>query len=172
MNILIDEKRNARLADFGLLTIISDPVNHLSSSSNAQGGTVRWMAPELIAPQRLGFEKSCPTKSSDCYAFGMVIYETISGEPPFRNDPDCTISLKVVKGERPTRRTKLTDRLWEMLEICWALQPTNRPSINDVLRCLQVVASLSYQPSSMDGETEDYDNRDSETSLGVALRLS
>jgi hypothetical protein len=32
-NILIDQTGNARLADFGLLTIISDPANHLSSSS-------------------------------------------------------------------------------------------------------------------------------------------
>jgi len=64
-NILIDPTGHARLADFGLLTIILDPTNLLSSSSYTQGGTVRWMGPELIAPQRFGLKKSRPTESSD-----------------------------------------------------------------------------------------------------------
>ncbi|KAF9642605.1 kinase-like protein, partial [Thelephora ganbajun] len=47
-NILIDQTRHARVADFGLLTVVSDSPNQLSSNSHTQGGTVRWMSPELI----------------------------------------------------------------------------------------------------------------------------
>ena len=82
-NILIDRTGNARLADFGLLTIISDPTNVFSSTSYAQGGTARRMGPELINPEQSGLNDNWPTKSSDCYALGMVIYETISGKVPF-----------------------------------------------------------------------------------------
>ena len=100
-NILIDETVNARLADFGLLTIISDPANLLSSSSYTPGGTVQWMSPELIYPQRFGLEKTRPTESSDCYAPGMVVYEIISGRLPFHEHPDVTVFMKVLEGEHP-----------------------------------------------------------------------
>ena len=42
------------------------------------GGTCRWMSPELLDPERFGIPESeddRPTRQSDCYALGMVIYE-------------------------------------------------------------------------------------------------
>ena len=42
------------------------------------GGTRRWMSPELLYPERFGVpesENNRPTRQSDCYALGMVIYE-------------------------------------------------------------------------------------------------
>jgi len=42
------------------------------------GGTRRWMSPELLDPERFGMPESegnRPTRQSDCYALGMVIYE-------------------------------------------------------------------------------------------------
>ena len=42
------------------------------------GGTRRWMSPELLDPERFGIpesEDNRPTRQSDCYALGMVIYE-------------------------------------------------------------------------------------------------
>jgi len=42
------------------------------------GGTRRWMSPELLDPERLEMPESegnRPTRQSDCYALGMVIYE-------------------------------------------------------------------------------------------------
>jgi len=161
-NILIDQAGHARLADFGLLTIISNPVNLLSSSSCMQGGTARWMGPELIAPERFGFEKSRPTKASDCYALGMVIYETISGKLPFHEHTDLTVFLKVVEGERPPRAVGFTDDLWGTLKLCWAPQPYTRPNIEDVLQCLERVLNSSEPPSpGTDQEAEDGDDWDS-----------
>lgn len=136
-NILIDEAGHPRLADFGLLTIISDPGNLFSSSSYSQGGTVRWMSPELIDPERFGLEKSRRTISSDCYALGMVVYETISGNMPFHQHTDLTVSLKVIAGEHPAREAAFPRRVWKMLERCWVSHPDNRPNIRDVLLCLR-----------------------------------
>ena len=42
----------------------------LSSTTVSSAGTVRWMSPELFFGQN-----SSPTRESDCYALGMVIYE-------------------------------------------------------------------------------------------------
>ena len=41
----------------------------------SSGGTERWMSPELLMPEQFGFSETRPTKQSDCYALGMVIYE-------------------------------------------------------------------------------------------------
>ena len=153
-NILIDETGCARLADIGL-TIILDPAHFLSSSSYAQGGTVRWTSAERIVPQEFGLKDGRPTKSSDCYSLGMVIYETISGNIPFHKNRDITVFVKVLKGEHPSRGTQFTESLWKMLEMCWAFQPNNRPSIEDVLQCLESVSiSLDSPPSAANEEVE------------------
>ena len=146
-NILIDQAGHARLADFGLLTIISDPANLLSSSSYTQGGTARWMSPELIDPQRFGIENNRPTKCSDCYALGMVIYETISGHLPFHQHGDLTVFVKVLAGERPLRGAGFTGSMWRMLGLCWSSQPHSRPSIEDILQYLEGGLNLSEPPS-------------------------
>ena len=137
-NILVDKGHNARLADFGLLTIMSDPKSSLSSTFSRQGaGSVRWMSPELIDPMRFGLKRCRPTKASDCYALGMVVYETISGHLPFHEVPIGTsVFSNVLNGERPPREACFTDTLWSMLEVCWEHQPVDRPEIKDVLKCL------------------------------------
>ena len=135
-NILIDQTGHARLADFGLVTVISDATN--SSNSSAQGGTVRWMSPELIDPSRFGLEKVLPTVSSDCYSLGMVVYETVTGRVPFYEHRDFAVAMKIFGGERPPREASFTDRLWKMLELCWDSQSEARPSIEEVLRCLKM----------------------------------
>ena len=46
----------------------------LSETVDSSGGTLCWMAPELLDPLRFG-SSGRPTRESDCYALGMVIYE-------------------------------------------------------------------------------------------------
>ena len=110
-NVVIDKTYRARLADFGLLTVISDSIDFFSSSAHAHGGTLRWMSPELIAPEKFGTKTSHPTRFSDCYSLGMVVYETVSGNTPFHEVPDRAVFLKVVEGERPSRGVDFTDDL-------------------------------------------------------------
>ena len=150
-NVLIDEDGRARLADFGLLTIASD-TNLISSASFTQGGTHRWMSPELFDPKRFGLEAGCPTKRSDCYALGMLIYEVLSGKIPFSRHYGYAVVVKILEGERPGRPRgaigKLfTNEVWDVLESCWKHTPCDRPRIGDVLECLEK-ASRSWIPNS------------------------
>jgi len=122
------------------------------------------MSPELINPQKFGFENSQPTKSSDCYAFGMVIYETISGHLPFHKYADLTVFVKVLEGERPLREPGFTDSLWETLELCWTSRPDVRPSVESVLQCLETASQSLETPSpEVDGEAGKGDEWDSES---------
>ena len=138
-NVLINRAGHAQLADFGLLTIISDPVHAtVASSSYISGGTIRWMGPELLDPE----QNNHPTKSSDCYALGMVIYEVLSGRTPFHQLGDLVVMRRVPEGLRPERPEGeegvwFTDELWGTVERCWAPGPDNRPSIDTILGCLR-----------------------------------
>ena len=105
------------------------------------------MSPELIDPQRFGFKKGCPTKSSDCYALGMVIYEIISRNLPFHEYADLAVVMKVSRGDLPPRGARFTRSLWKMLELCWASHPSNRPSIEDVLQGLKMALNWPEPPS-------------------------
>jgi serine/threonine protein kinase len=95
------------------------------------------MSPELIAPEKFGFEICLPSKSSDCYALGMVIYEIISGNVPFHKIRDTAVFLKIVEGERPHREAGFAESLWKKMEQCWVSEPIKRPSVEDVLLCLE-----------------------------------
>ena len=46
----------------------------LSETAAPPGGTFGWMSPELLDPLLFG-SNGRPTRESDCYALGMVIYE-------------------------------------------------------------------------------------------------
>jgi len=131
------------------------------------------MAPELIDPEGFGLERCCPTKRSDCYAFGMVVYEVISGHPPFHKHTDLTVFKKVLEGKRPPRVVGFAESLWGMLELCWEPQPGARPKIDYVLQCLERLSNSSNPPSpGVDEETEDSDDFDStNNSSGKCSRL-
>lgn len=152
---MIDQNGHARLADFGLLTFVSDPTN---PSSVTIAGTPRWMSPELLYPEKFGFEKSRPTEKSDCYALGMLILEVLSERCPFPSHQNYIVMRKVIEGERPERPEGVwfTDDLWRTLEQCWLPQPENRPTIEAVLECLGEVSKI-WQPLPPLGESVETD---------------
>ena len=76
-NILMsnDMPPRACLADFGFMIMVMDPTKPLSCSAQLEGGTMTFMAPELLVPSKFGLEDSFPTPQADIYAFGLVIYQ-------------------------------------------------------------------------------------------------
>jgi len=137
---MIDDNGRACISDFSLLAIIYDQQTFISSYK--EGGTAPWMGPELLDPGSFGLKDSRPTKESDRYALGMVVYEVLSGQVPFSAYRDCAIVLAILRGERPerpqgTQGSWFTDGIWKMLELYWRPQPGDRPSLDTMLRCLQ-----------------------------------
>jgi len=79
VNVLIDSECRARLADFGLTMVIEESTAGSTTNHYEMGGTVRWMAPEVMHPEKFGFtgryRKRLPSRSTDIYALGMTIFE-------------------------------------------------------------------------------------------------
>ena len=96
------------------------------------------MSPELLYPEQYDLKDSQPTKESDYYALGMVIFEVLSGKPPFAGFKGFIVTRKVIDGERPQRpeNPSFTDDLWKTLKKCWSSQPEDRPTAKAVLDCL------------------------------------
>ena len=153
-NILIDHNGHACLYDFSLVTI---PAGRSARTPPlVEGGTIQWMSPERIDPEVFGLNGR-PTKASDCYALGMVVYEVLSGQAPFAQLKAPIIIHKVLGGGRPGRPEEergalFTDSIWKMLELCWKHQPDERISAKAVLLYLE--GTLSLPPSDVDGIAE------------------
>ena len=107
------------------------------------------MSPELFNPE---IQDSSPTKHSDCYALGMVIYEVLSGHVPFYQFVNLVVPGMIFGGKRPERPKGsegawFIDDVWAMLERCWTYQPNDRPGIEDVLQCLEEASRVLMPPS-------------------------
>ena len=98
-NVLLDEHMHVKLTDFGTAKILDQPVRQSSGShrgvplpdSNSTTsseeehkrsfvGTAEYVSPELLNGNDAG-------KASDLWAFGCIIYQLLSGRPPFKSPP-------------------------------------------------------------------------------------
>ena len=171
---MINQNGEACLADFGLLTFVSDPSNSKNLSSVTNAGTTRWISPELLYPEQFGFKQSRPTKESDCYALGMVILEALSEEPPFVGDKEFIVMRKVIEGERPERPEGawFTDSLWGTMGQCWSPRPSDRPTVETVLECLTQVSTVWRSPPAVEDAKTGSDVSDSTITRSRVLHFS
>ncbi|XP_073506244.1 serine/threonine-protein kinase B-raf isoform X1 [Phyllobates terribilis] len=78
-NIFLHEDLTVKIGDFGLATVKS----RWSGSHQFEqlSGSILWMAPEVIRMQ----DKNPYSFQSDVYAFGIVLYELMTGQLPYQN---------------------------------------------------------------------------------------
>ncbi|KAF9651759.1 kinase-like protein [Thelephora ganbajun] len=148
-NILVDSAGTARIGDFGLMAMAGLSTIFLSETTDSFGGTVYWMSPELLDPQRFG-SNGRPTCESDCYALGMVIYEVLTGLRPFHHLNAYPPVFAVLRGERPGKPLDaeslgFSDTLWELVQSYWSESSSARPTPQRLLDYLSD-PSLTWVP--------------------------
>ncbi|KAK7055199.1 kinase-like protein [Favolaschia claudopus] len=140
-NILIQENWTACLADFGL----SGFPDASTSMSSDRGGSVYWMAPELLDPLRDRYIFA-QTPATDIYAFGCVCFELYTGRPPFADVLDVVAATKIIAGERPVRPSSspaMSDLLWQHVTSYWGQSSTSRPETRQVVENMRRHTSLA-----------------------------
>ncbi len=137
-NILLDEKRKAKLVDFGIASYVDQA---------ASEGI--WGSPYYIAPEKARGRKS--DARSDIFSLGATLYHALAGRPPF----DGETPIDVVKARldqdpeplgtlRPELPKALVDCVARMLQREPAQRhPTYASLIGDLRRCLQEVSAAS-----------------------------
>ncbi|HSJ56358.1 MAG TPA: protein kinase, partial [Anaerolineae bacterium] len=98
-NILLTRKGEAVLTDFGIAQIVGGTRHTVSG---ALMGTLSYMAPEQA------MEGQCDVRS-DIYSLGIVLYEMLTGEPPFDAETPLAILLKHVNDPLPLPRSRVPD---------------------------------------------------------------
>lgn len=150
-----DTPPKACLADFGFMAMVLDPQDPMSSSFTLEGGTMTFMAPELLAPSKFGLQNVAPTQEGDIYALGLVILQVLvlccrhlfvsltfrqvlTGEKPFHNVKPLELAYYVSSGVRPEKPANaeaigISDSLWKLIQKCWDGERTRRPQIQEVV---------------------------------------
>jgi serine/threonine protein kinase len=130
-NLLVRENGQLVLLDFGL---VADLYADRRSSGDVVG-TVEYMAPEQAAAERIG-------PQADWYAAGAVLYQALTGRPPFTGTP-----LQILEAKRkrvPPAPGKLAASVpADLSALCMDLlhaDPQKRPSEEEVLERLRVPA--------------------------------
>ena len=107
--------------------------------SSEECGTVPFMAPELLHSTMFGLDKGVPSKEADIYAFGMTVYQVLTGQRPFYPKREAEVVHAVISGERPPKpkdaeRIGMTEVVWELVRMCWREDRTKRPDISRIVR--------------------------------------
>jgi tRNA A-37 threonylcarbamoyl transferase component Bud32 len=106
-NILLDGQGRPHLTDFGLARRVQAEAS--LSPSGAVVGTPSYMAPEQAAPRR-GQPGGGLTTRADVYSLGAILYELLTGRPPFRAETPLDTLLQVLEKE-PARPSSLNPQV-------------------------------------------------------------
>jgi hypothetical protein len=91
-NVLLTADGTPKITDFGLAKCLDDSAGY--TPSNAALGT-----PSYMAPEQAGGRGKTISLAADVYALGAILYELLTGRPPFQAATDLDTILQVVSDE-------------------------------------------------------------------------
>ncbi|SEC36221.1 serine/threonine protein kinase [Streptomyces sp. 2224.1] len=140
------------LTDFGIARLADSPG---LTRTHEFVGTPAYVAPESA-------EGRPQTSAVDIYGAGILLYELVTGRPPFAGSTALEVLHRHLS-EEPRRPSTLPEPLWTVIERCLRKRPEERPSAENLARALRTVA---------DGIGVHATPAAAEAALGVAALLA
>ncbi|MCK1798442.1 serine/threonine protein kinase [Streptomyces sp. XM4193] len=132
-NVLITEGEHGMspmLTDFGIARIADSPG---LTRTHEFVGTPAYVAPESA-------EGKPQTSAVDIYGAGILLYELLTGQPPFGGGSTLEVLHRHLS-EQPRRPEQVPEPLWTVIEHCLRKRPEERPGAENLARALRTVAS-------------------------------
>lgn len=137
-NVMIAKSGQVKLMDFGIARSVADG----ATTSHTMIGTPGYMAPEQAQGQPV-------TARTDIYAFGMIMYECLTGRPAFTGPTPIAVALKQMQ-ERPTPPRVLRPEVPPLLEVgvmrCLEKDPARRFASAEALAVALTPAPTTAPP--------------------------
>lgn len=124
-----DGSMHPMLTDFGIARLADSPG---LTRTHEFVGTPAYVAPESA-------EGRPQTSAVDIYGAGILLYELVTGRPPFGGGSALEVLHQHLSAE-PRRPSTVPDPLWTVIERCLSKNPENRPSAENLARGLRAVA--------------------------------
>jgi eukaryotic-like serine/threonine-protein kinase len=118
-NVLIDEEGSAKVTDFGIARTLDE--EGLTADGRVLG-TTDYVSPEQALGQHVNGQ-------SDLYSLGIVLYEMLTGEVPFKGESQVAVAMKHVREELPdvqVRRPEVSAALAALVETATAKRQEDR----------------------------------------------
>jgi 3-phosphoinositide dependent protein kinase-1 len=135
-NVLLDDKKHIKITDFGTAKILKESKDPSGRSTFQQDtsseenrarsfvGTAEYVSPELLTDKN-----AC--KASDLWAFGCIIYQLLSGRPPFKAGNEYQTFQKIVALDYSFPRG-FPEVAKDLVERLLVLDPQRRLSIEHI----------------------------------------
>ncbi|MBV1936032.1 protein kinase [Streptomyces sp. BV286] len=131
-NVLLQQhggQMHPMLTDFGIARLADSPG---LTRTHEFVGTPAYVAPESA-------EGRPQTSAVDIYGAGIMMYELVTGRPPFGGGSALEVLHQHLSAE-PRRPSTVPDPLWTVIERCLRKNPDERPSAENLARGLRTVA--------------------------------
>ncbi|CAB4439867.1 unnamed protein product [Rhizophagus irregularis] len=123
---ILSYKNLAYITDMGLCK----PADYKENTKNEVFGVLPYIAPEVLRGQDY-------TKGSDIYSFGIIMYEMVSGLPPYHDlSHDKSLAIKICLGFRPRFNIKVPQLIVHLIKRCLDANPSNRPTAFEIFKIL------------------------------------
>ncbi|MFK7805474.1 MAG: protein kinase [Anaerolineae bacterium] len=118
-NILVTPDDRAKITDFGISRAVSE--------ATRTGSDVVWGTPQYFSPEQAAGDP--PSPASDVYSIGIIMFEMLSNELPFKGENPTAIALKHLQSPPPHIRSinkTVPPQMAQILHKILAKEPAGR----------------------------------------------